>query len=122
MPTKYSEEHEWVTANGDLATVGITNHAQAQLGDIVFVELPEIDSKVIAGAEAGVIESVKAASDLFTPVSGKIIEVNTALDAEPSLANSDPTGAGWFFKIKLSNASELDSLMDEASYVAFIAE
>ena len=122
MTTKYSEDHEWISVDDDIGTVGITNHAQSQLGDIVFVELPEVGSTVEAGDEAGVIESVKAASDLFTPVSGKIVKVNEALDAEPSLANSDPTGNGWFFKIKLSDADELNSLMDEASYNELIAD
>ena len=122
MATKYSEDHEWITVNKDLGTVGITDHAQAQLGDIVFVELPEIGSKVEAGAEAGVVESVKAASDLFTPVSGEVVEVNDVLEEEPSLANSDPTGTGWFFKLKLSDTAELDDLMDEARYKDFIAE
>ena len=122
MTTKYSEDHEWISVDDDIGTVGITNHAQSQLGDIVFVELPEVGSTLEAGSEAGVVESVKAASDLFTPVSGKIVEVNEALDAEPSLANSDPTGNGWFFKIKLSDADELNSLMDEASYNELIAD
>ena len=122
MTTKYSEDHEWISVDDDIGTVGITNHAQSQMGDIVFVELPEVGSTVEAGGEAGVIESVKAASDLFTPVSGKIVEVNEALDGEPGLANSDPTGNGWFFKIKLSDANELNSLMDEASYNELIAD
>ena len=122
MTTKYSEDHEWISVDDDIGTVGITNHAQSQLGDIVFVELPEVGSTLEAGGEAGVVESVKAASDLFTPVSGKIVEVNEALDAEPGLANSDPTGNGWFFKIKLSDADELNSLMDEASYNELITD
>ena len=122
MTTKYSEDHEWISVDGDIGTVGITNHAQSQLGDIVFIELPEVGSIVEAGGEVGVVESVKAASDLFTPVTGEIGEINKALDAEPSLANSDPTGDGWFFKIRLSNANELNSLMDEASYKKLIAE
>ena len=122
MTTKYSEDHEWISVDDDIGTVGITNHAQSQLGDIVFVELPEVGSTLEAGDEAGVVESVKAASDLFTPVSGKIVKVNEALDAEPSLANSDPTGNGWFFKIKLSDADELNSLMDEASYNELITD
>ena len=122
MTTKYSEDHEWISVDDDIGTVGITKHAQSQLGDIVFVELPEVGSTVEAGGEAGVVESVKAASDLFTPVSGKIVKVNEALDAEPGLANSDPTGNGWFFKIKLSDANELNSLMDEASYNELIAD
>ena len=122
MTIKYSEDHEWISVDDDIGTVGITNHAQSQLGDIVFVELPEVGSTLEAGDEAGVVESVKAASDLFTPVSGKIVEVNEALDAEPGLANSDPTGNGWFFKIKLSDADELNSLMDEASYNELITD
>jgi len=122
MTTKYSEDHEWISVDGDIGTVGITNHAQSQLGDIVFIELPEVGSIVEAGGEVGVVESVKAASDLFTPVTGEIGEINEALDAEPSLANSDPTGNGWFFKIRLSDANELNSLMDEASYKELIAE
>ena len=122
MTTKYSEDHEWISVDDDIGTVGITNHAQSQLGDIVFVELPEVGSTLEAGDEAGVVESVKAASDLFTPVSGKIVKVNEALDVEPSLANSDPTGDGWFFKIKLSDADELNSLMDEASYNELITD
>ena len=122
MTTKYSEDHEWISVDDDIGTVGITNHAQSQLGDIVFVELPEVGSTVEAGGEAGVVESVKAASDLFTPVSGKIVAVNETLDVEPGLANSDPTGKGWFFKIKLSDANELNSLMDEASYNELIAD
>ena len=122
MTTKYSEDHEWISVDGDIGTVGITNHAQLQLGDIVFIELPEVGSTLEAGGEAGVVESVKAASDLFTPVTGEIVEINKALDAEPSLANSDPTGNGWFFKIRLSDANELNSLMDEASYKELIAE
>jgi len=122
MTTKYSEDHEWITVDGDVGTVGITDHAQSQLGDIVFVELPEVGSAVEAGTDAGVVESVKAASDLVTPVSGEITETNDALEAEPSLANSAPTGDGWFFKVKLSDTSELDGLMDEAAYKAFCAD
>ena len=122
MTTKYSEDHEWISVDGDIGKVGITNHAQSLLGDIVFIELPEVGRTIEAGGEAGVIESVKAASDLFSPVTGKIVEINEALDSEPSLVNSDPSGNGWFFKIKLSDTDELDSLMDEASYKEMIAE
>ena len=122
MTTKYSEDHEWISVDENIGTVGITNHAQSQLGDIVFVELPEVGRSLVAGGDAGVVESVKAASDLFTPVSGEILEINEALDAEPGLANSDPTGKGWFFKIKLSDANELNSLMDEASYHELITD
>ena len=121
MTTKYSEDHEWISVDGDIGKVGITNHAQSLLGDIVFIELPEVGRTIEAGGEAGVIESVKAASDLFSPVTGKIVEINEALDSEPSLVNSDPSGNGWFFKIKLSDTDELDSLMDEASYKELIA-
>ena len=122
MTTKYSEDHEWISVDENIGTVGITNHAQSQLGDIVFVELPEVGRSLVAGGDAGVVESVKAASDLFTPVSGEILEINEALDADPGLANSDPTGKGWFFKIKLSDANELNSLMDEASYHELITD
>ena len=122
MTTKYSEDHEWISVDENIGTVGITNHAQSQLGDIVFVELPEVGRTLVAGGDAGVVESVKAASDLFSPVTGKIVEINEALDSEPSLANSDPSGNGWFFKIKLSDTDELDSLMDEASYKELIAK
>ena len=122
MTTKYSEDHEWISVDDNIGTVGITKHAQSQLGDIVFVELPEVGRTLVAGGDAGVVESVKAASDLFTPVSGEIVEINEALDVEPGLANSDPTGNGWFFKIKLSDANELNSLMDEASYNELIAD
>tara|TARA_A100001388_G_scaffold276834_1_gene265773 strand:+ start:1241 stop:1609 length:369 start_codon:yes stop_codon:yes gene_type:complete len=122
MTTKYSEDHEWISVDGDIGKVGITNHAQSLLGDIVFIELPEVGRTIEAGGEAGVIESVKAASDLFSPVTGKIVEINEALESEPSLVNSDPSGNGWFFKIKLSDTDELDSLMDEASYKELIAE
>ena len=122
MTTKYSEDHEWISVDGAIGKVGITNNAQSLLGDIVFIELPEVGRTIEAGGEAGVIESVKAASDLFSPVTGKIIEINEALDSKPSLANSDPSGNGWFFKIKLSDTDELDSLMDEASYKELIAE
>ena len=121
MTTKYSEDHEWISVDGDIGKVGITNHAQSLLGDIVFIELPEVGRTIEAGGEAGVIESVKAASDLFSPLTGKIVEINEALDSEPSLVNSDPSGNGWFFKIKLSDTDELDSLMDEASYKELIA-
>jgi len=120
MTTKYSEDHEWVRVSGDIATVGITDYAQEQLGDIVFVETPEAGSEVAAGDECGVVESVKAASEIYAPVSGEVTEGNDALEAEPSVVNSDPTGDGWMFKVKLSDPSELDSLMDEAAYKAHV--
>ncbi|MFZ3127070.1 MAG: glycine cleavage system protein GcvH [Rhodoferax sp.] len=121
MSLKYTPDHEWLKVEGDNATVGITHHAQDALGDVVFVDLPEVGSTVEAKAVAGVVESVKAAADVYMPVTGTITEVNEALRADPSLANSDPLGAGWFFKVKLSNPAELDALMDETSYTAFSA-
>ena len=121
MTTKYTEDHEWVNVEGDVATVGITQHAQDALGDVVFVELPEVGKTYAQKDTAGVVESVKAAADVYMPVSGEIVEINQALADEPSLANSDPMGAGWFFKVKLSDASQLDALMDEAAYKAFAA-
>jgi glycine cleavage system H protein len=118
---KYTEDHEWLSVEGDLATVGITQHAQDALGDVVFVDLPEVGARLDARAIAGVVESVKAAADVYMPVSGEITEVNEALRADPSLANSDPLGAGWFFKVKLSDAAQLDALMDETAYGSFSA-
>ena len=121
MTIKYTPDHEWLNVDGDTAIVGITHHAQDALGDVVFVDLPEVGASIDAKAIAGVVESVKAAADVYMPVTGTIIEVNEALRADPSLANSDPLGAGWFFKVQLSNVSELDALMDETSYTAFSA-
>ena len=121
MTVKYSEDHEWIKVEGDIATVGITQHAQDALGDVVFVELPEVGKTYAQKDTAGVVESVRAAADVYMPVSGEIVEINQALADEPSLANSDPMGAGWFFKVKLSDASQLDALMDEAAYKAFAA-
>jgi len=118
---KYTEEHEWLRADGDVYVVGITKHATEQLGDLVFVELPEVGTTVEKDDEIVVIESVKAASDILAPVDGEIIEVNEALVEDPSLANSDATGAGWFFKIKASDPSQLDGMMDEAAYNEMIA-
>jgi len=117
---KYTEEHEWLRAEGDAFVVGITEHATTQLGDLVFVELPEVGTTVSKDDEIVVIESVKAASDIMAPVDGEITEVNSALTDDPSLANSDPLGEGWFFKIKASDPSQLDGLMDEAAYNALI--
>ena len=119
MAIKYTPDHEWLNVEGDTATVGITHHAQDALGDVVFVDLPEIGKTYAAKDVAGVVESVKAAADVYMPVTGEITEVNEALRADPALANTDPLGAGWFFKVKLSNAAELDALMDETSYIAF---
>jgi len=119
MSIKYSEDHEWIQVDGDIATVGITQHAQDALGDVVFVELPELGKSYAQKDTAGVVESVKAAADVYMPVSGEIVEVNQALVDEPSLANSDPMGAGWFFKVRLSQPDEMAALMDEAAYKAF---
>ena len=119
---KFSEEHEWVTVDGDVATVGITAFAQEQLGDVVFVELPEVGGQVSQGGDAGVVESVKAASEVFTPLSGEIVEVNEELEGTPELVNSDPEGDGWFFKIRMDDTSELDDLMDAKAYKKFCDE
>lgn len=118
---KYTEDHEWVQVEGDVATVGITQHAQDALGDVVFVELPEIGNSYAQKDIAGVVESVKAAADVYMPVSGEIVAINEALQADPTLANSDPMGAGWFFKVKLSNPNEITALLDEAAYQALTA-
>ncbi|WP_395824584.1 glycine cleavage system protein GcvH [Elstera sp.] len=117
---KFTADHEWVQVTGTTARVGITQYAQEQLGDVVFVELPAVGATFAQGKEAAVVESVKAASDIFAPVSGTITAVNAALPDNPSLVNSDPQGDGWFFEITLSNPSELDGLMDEAAYQAHI--
>ncbi len=119
MTIKYTEDHEWVQVEGDVATVGITQHAQDALGDVVFVELPEVGKTDAQKDTAGVVESVKAAADVYMPVSGEVVEVNQALVDEPSLANSDPMGAGWFFKVRLSQPDEVAALMDEAAYDTF---
>lgn len=119
---KFSEDHEWIEVEGDTGTVGVTDFAQGQLGDVVFVELPEVGSSVEVGGEAGVVESVKAASEIYSPVSGEITEVNEDLEGNPGLINEDAEGDAWIFKIKLSEASELDDLMDEADYKKFAKE
>ncbi len=121
MAIQYTEDHEWLNVQGDSATVGITHHAQDALGDVVFVDLPEVGKTFAARDIAGVVESVKAAADVYMPVSGEVTEVNEALRADPALANSDPLGAGWFFKVKLSDPSQLATLMDEAAYASFTA-
>ena len=110
---KYTEDHEWLAIEGDVATVGITVHAQDALGDVVFVDLPEVGTTYAQKDTAGVVESVKAAADVYMPVSGEVIEVNEALRDEPTLVNTDPLKAGWFFKVKLSNTAELDALLNE---------
>jgi glycine cleavage system H protein len=118
---KYTDEHEWLRVEGDHVVVGITAYATEQLGDIVFVELPDVDTAVSKGDEVVVIESVKAASDILAPLDGTIIEVNPALSEDPTFVNTDPLGAGWFFKMKLSHLSALDGLMDETAYNEMIA-
>ena len=120
MPVYFTKEHEWIRVEGDTATVGISDHAQEQLGDIVFVEVPEAGRRVSKGQEAAVVESVKAASDVYAPVSGEVLEGNQAVADNPALINSDPEGEGWFFKLKLDNAGELDGLMDEGAYREWI--
>ena len=125
MTIKYTEDHEWLKIEGTtdlVATVGITAYAQEALGDVVFVDLPAVGTDYAQKEVAGVVESVKAAADVYMPVGGEVIEVNEALRDDPSLANSDPMGAGWFFKVKLSDASQLDAMMDEISYNAFSAK
>lgn len=116
MTTYFTREHEWIKVDGDTATVGITDHAQEALGDIVFTEVPEAGKQLSKGQEAAVVESVKAASDVYSPVSGEVIEGNQAVVDDSSLVNSDPEGEGWFFKIRLSDSGELDGLMDEGAY------
>lgn len=121
MSRYFTEDHEWIEVDGDVATVGITDYAQEQLGDIVFVELPEEGKTFAKGDDAAVVESVKAASDVYAPVSGEVIEVNGALEDEPALVNSDAEEEGWFFRLRLSDASELEALMTEKAYEKFVA-
>jgi glycine cleavage system H protein len=116
MSLYFTREHEWIRVEGDVATVGISDHAQQALGDIVFAEVPEAGKRVAKGAEAGVVESVKAASDVYAPVAGEVIEGNPAIADDPALINRDPEGEGWFFKLKLDDPGEVDGLMDEAAY------
>ncbi|MEQ8698142.1 MAG: glycine cleavage system protein GcvH [Bauldia litoralis] len=120
MSTRYSRDHEWIRLEGDTAVVGITTYAQEQLGDVVYVELPEVGKTLAKGAEAAVVESVKAASEVFAPVGGEVVEVNAALGDEPATVNQSPEDAGWFIKLKLSDKSELDGLMDADAYKAFV--
>jgi glycine cleavage system H protein len=122
MSRYFTEEHEWIDVDGETGTVGITEYAQSQLGDIVFVDVPEDGKLVAKGDEAAVVESVKAASDIYSPVSGTVLEGNPALAEEPAIVNSDAEGDGWFFRITLSDPAELDELMDEAAYAAFVAK
>jgi glycine cleavage system H protein len=114
--TKYTKDEEWVRIDGDTATVGITNYAQEQLSDLVFVQLPKVGRHLTKGKEAATVESVKAASDIFAPVTGEVLEINPAIVSEPGLVNSDPMGAGWFFKVRIEQTAELADLMDEAQY------
>jgi len=117
---KYSEEHEWVQVDGDVGTVGISNYAQEQLGDVVFIELPDVGATIVKGGEVAVVESVKAASEIYSPVSGEIIEANAALNETPETVNADAEGTGWLYKIKLADSGELDALMDADGYAEFI--
>ena len=119
---RYTKDHEWVRIDGDLAVVGITDYAQSQLGDVVYVELPEIGRRVEQGEEAAVVESVKAASEVYAPVSGEVVEVNEALAADPARVNADPIGEGWFIKLRLDDPKQLDTLMDEEAYKRFVEE
>jgi len=116
MSLYFTKEHEWIRVDGDVATVGISDHAQESLGDIVFAEVPEAGKTLAKGDDAAVVESVKAASDVYAPVGGEVVEGNSAIADDPALINRDPEGEGWFFKLKLADASELDGLMDEAAY------
>jgi glycine cleavage system H protein len=120
MTVKYSKDHEWVTVENGIATIGITNHAQEQLGDVVFIELPAIGKKIAAHDQAAVVESVKAASEVYVPVSGEVVEVNKELEGDPAMVNREAEGGAWFMKVKLSNPSELDGLMDKAAYDSFV--
>lgn len=119
---KYTKDHEWISVDGDVATIGITSHAQERLGDVVFVEVPDVGRKVTAHEACAVVESVKAASDVFSPVSGEVVAANGDIAGSPVLVNEDAEGKAWFFKVRLSNRSELDGLMDRAAYEKFCAE
>jgi glycine cleavage system H protein len=121
MNRMFTNDHEWLAVEGDVATVGITDYAQSQLGDVVFVELPPIGRQVAKGDAAGVVESVKAASDVFSPLTGEVVEVNDAIVADPALVNKDPMQAGWFFKIRLADRAQLAELLDEAAYHALVS-
>ena len=119
---RFTQDHEWIRLDGDIATVGITNHAQTQLGDVVFVELPEVGRKAGAGDAVAVVESVKAASDVFSPLAGEVVEVNADITGTPALVNEDAEGKAWFFKLRITDAKALDGLMDRAAYEAFVKE
>jgi glycine cleavage system H protein len=122
MSKHYTKEHEWISVAGDIATIGITNHAQEQLGDVVFVELPAIGKQVAKGGDAAVVESVKAASEVYAPVTGEVVEVNKDLEGDPALVNREAEGSAWFMRVKLKDKSELADLMDKAAYDKFVAE
>ena len=122
MSKKFTKDHEWISLQGDVATVGITAYAQEQLGDVVFVEVPEAGQKVAQGDDAAVVESVKAAREVYAPLSGEVVEGNAALEATPELVNQSPDNEGWFFRMKMTDVGELDELMDEAAYDAFVKE
>ncbi len=119
---RFTKDHEWIRVDGGIATVGITNHAQSQLGDVVFVDVPEAGRKTKQGEAVAVVESVKAASDIFSPVSGEVVEANADLAGQPALVNEDAEGKAWFFKLRIANPAELDTLMDRAAYEAFVKE
>ena len=121
MTVKYTRDHEWIKVEGDTATIGITQHAQEQLGDVVFVELPKVGKALTKGGEAAVVESVKAASEVYAPVTGEVVAVNTALEGDPALVNRGAEGEGWFMKVKLKDKSELNDLMDKAAYDKFVS-
>lgn len=122
MTRKFTKDHEWISLEGDIARIGITEYAQEQLGDVVFVELPEAGLQIGQGKDAAVVESVKAASEVYAPVSGEVVESNGRLADEPALVNQEPTAGGWFFTMKISNPDELDALMDEAAYADYVRE
>lgn len=122
MTVKYTKDHEWIRLDGNVATIGITNYAQEQLGDVVFVEVPEAGARFDAGAEAAVVESVKAASEVYAPLTGEIVEGNQALADDPSLVNSDPEGAGWFFKMKPDDLSQMDDMLDDVAYRTLLVD
>jgi glycine cleavage system H protein len=119
--TRYTKDHEWVRLDGDIVTIGITDHAQQALGDVVFIELPAIDREVAEAEACAVVESVKAASDVYAPLAGKVVEVNEAIVEEPGLVNGDPTGEAWFFRLELADPDAFEALMDEEAYNAFVA-
>ena len=119
---RYTKEHEWIKATGETGTIGITDYAQHELGDVVFVEMPAVGTKITSGQVFGTVESVKAVSEIFAPVSGEVTEANAALSATPETVNNDPHGAGWLIKVKLSNPAEVSGLMDAAAYQAFVSE